>query len=542
MGLNRPELVSQEQSPQQDKPPAREPVRCIPYFYCEPDGTPVAVHVRREYPDGRKDFTWQLPDRTPGLGGLSVPALPLYRVERLTPGLQYVVVVDRLWSVGIPAVGVPGADVTPDDDRLRQVLELAGTRVVYLWPDNDESGRELMTRVGKRFRTMGAKTYWVNWKEAPPKGDAADAIQAGVDVQALLAQAVPVGINVPLAQAKAGLEEANRDGWIVEGFLRPGWLAVLAAEPKTGKSLLADNLTVALARGEPFLGLTTRQTAVLRIDLERYRLTVERLARLAGDSDLPYVFLVKERIMADDTDEILGRIRQAQADAGLPVLVIIDPLGDFIWPAVERRGGSLNDYASVGAILQSLRGLAEETQAAFLLIHHLRKAQVDSPRPRDVLGSVNISGKVDVVAYLRKAGDVLTLEARGNDIEPLTLHYAIQDDLRAVPCGAPLPEAVQRVAEVLKAAGMVTAEEIAVRAGLSPSRVRVLLARLAEKGHAVRVERNAHGKTVWAWHDPPITWSEMQELRRKEGDRPGPITYRSARSARSARSPRSPAR
>ena len=46
-----------------------------------PDGTLEALHVRKDLPLGRKDFSWQLPNGIKGLGGRAAKTLPLYRLR-----------------------------------------------------------------------------------------------------------------------------------------------------------------------------------------------------------------------------------------------------------------------------------------------------------------------------------------------------------------------------------------------------------------------------------------------------------------------------
>ena len=66
---------------------------------------------------------------------------------------------------------------------------------------------------------------------------------------------------------RAGELLAQRDDndldYAVEGLLPLTGTAVLAGRPKSGKSTLALNLALAVARGEPFLGRETRKGPAL---------------------------------------------------------------------------------------------------------------------------------------------------------------------------------------------------------------------------------------------------------------------------------------
>jgi len=172
--------------------------RRITYEVRDPNGTLIAVHERIEH-NGKKTFVWRHPDGRKAHGDLKVADLPLYGVHKLQD-VQFVVIVegekcaDALWSVGVPAVATYGASHNPADEPLEQVIERATT--VYLWADNDETGRRHMERIGKRLLELGATDIrWVEWQNAPEKGDAADAVELGVNIQALLDAAKPFEVK-----------------------------------------------------------------------------------------------------------------------------------------------------------------------------------------------------------------------------------------------------------------------------------------------------------------------------------------------------------
>lgn len=162
-------------------------------------GELVAVHQRRDLPDGKKTFTWRQPDGTIGLNGTATADLPLYNSQFVDswPATDTVVLVegqracDTLVQLGIHAVAtVTGAGGTPS---LESLAVLSG-RVVVIWPDNDSAGEMHMRRVAALLSEVAA-VGWVSWPEAPDKGDAADFVASGAsadDVRDLLARAADV--------------------------------------------------------------------------------------------------------------------------------------------------------------------------------------------------------------------------------------------------------------------------------------------------------------------------------------------------------------
>ena len=142
-------------------------------------GTPVAVHMRFDKPNGTKDMPWRLPDGTGGLGGMKVPDLPLYRSQFIPDTKATAIcIVEGERKADVLAAAEPsllvlgtvtGADKTPAPVVLQPVIDTG--LPIYLWPDNDDPGIKHMERIGK---LLAYDVKVIDWKSAPPKGDAAD--------------------------------------------------------------------------------------------------------------------------------------------------------------------------------------------------------------------------------------------------------------------------------------------------------------------------------------------------------------------------------
>jgi hypothetical protein len=245
------------------------------------------------------------------------------------------------------------------------------------------------------------------------------------------------------------LAHLSQGSWFVEGLLRAGWLLVINARPKVGKSIVSVNLALALAEGKSFLNLPTSPCVVLYIDLERPLETLNRFKTLSAQ-DNPNIFVPSERIGADMLETLQELIRQTKERTNRDVVVFVDTLGDFIKPALRQRRASINDYDTIAEILQELRNLALELGCAFVFVHHARKALSEEPTEVDVLGSTAIAGKFDVIAHLqhdKTENDTLSLTAEGNAIAKTILHFAISNDLRLEICEAPAKTKGERVAQ-----------------------------------------------------------------------------------------------
>jgi hypothetical protein len=248
------------------------------------------------------------------------------------------------------------------------------------------------------------------------------------------------------------LAHISQGHWLVEGVLQAGWLLVINARPKVGKSIVSVNLATALAEGTPFLNLPTSPCAVVYVDLERPIETLNRFKALNAISN-PNIFVPAERIGADMLDALRELVKQAHDLTNRPVVVFVDTLGDFLKPALRQRKASINDYDAIAEILQALRDLALELGCAFVFVHHTRKAQSEEPNEVDVLGSTAIAGKFDVIAHLqpdRTDTSILALTVEGNAIAKATLHFAIGDGFRVTLCEPPAKTKEEQAAREIR--------------------------------------------------------------------------------------------
>lgn len=152
-------LEMSDLTPRQPNATSRSGIRQSTWPILDASGETVAVHRRRDSPDGKKMW-WEQPDGTLGLDGVPVHDLPLYNLQSLlkAPSDQAVVVAegekatDALSGIGILAVGtVTGASGTPCDEALRPLLG----HETRLWPDAHGVGFEHMDRIAGRLMTMG---------------------------------------------------------------------------------------------------------------------------------------------------------------------------------------------------------------------------------------------------------------------------------------------------------------------------------------------------------------------------------------------------
>jgi len=152
--------------------------------------------------------------------------------------------------------------------------------------------------------------------------------------------------------------------WVVEGLLPETYLCVIAATSNAGKSCLITSLALAVASGEPFLGMPTTKSAVLWVAFEESK--EERYLALAAHKKIPENFFVSHEKLFIDTlagqDALRYWIRRTKAK-----LVVIDPL----YAACVAE--TLSDGRKAREVLMGLKDLCRKERCAAIVLHHVTK-------------------------------------------------------------------------------------------------------------------------------------------------------------------------
>jgi hypothetical protein len=197
--------------------------------------------------------------------------------------------------------------------------------------------------------------------------------------------------------------------WLAKGLLPLRGVALLAAEPRAGKSFLALDLAMRVACGSTsFLERPVKANGgVVYAALEG----VAGLAARArawrkahpNESEQRPLHLLRwrgEALLTDGCEEFAAELRKCVHKSGRVSLVIVDTL-------TLALAADENDSASVGKALRFLGDLADELGCCILVVHHVRKdgKALGQARARmsisDVRGSSALVGNVDVVLGLQ---------------------------------------------------------------------------------------------------------------------------------------------
>lgn len=183
---------------------------------------------------------------------------------------------------------------------------------------------------------------------------------------------------------------------VVKGLLPKG-LSILSGAPKVGKSWLAMDLCLRVARGEPFWGMEVTQGTAWYLSLEDTNESAQqRLACLAAEENLDNIFFTtkehKPGTMADGLSNTIDKFMRKHPDTKL---IVIDTMQ--MAKGTSKDPNYSGDYVDTGAF----KDIADKHKVALLLIHHLRKQGDSNPFNR-ISGSTGTSGAADTLFVLDK--------------------------------------------------------------------------------------------------------------------------------------------
>jgi hypothetical protein len=207
----------------------------------------------------------------------------------------------------------------------------------------------------------------------------------------------PSGFSlIPLADLLAKGDTPVEYIW--KGHLVAGTVSAVVAKPKVGKSTLARNLFLAIARGEDFLGLPTLQGECIYLALEERENEVRAdFAALGADGTEP-ILVHAATAPAEGMFVLCELVRERK-----PRLVVIDPL--FRLARVKDESAYAETYAALGPLID----VARETGTHLMLLHHSGKGMkadaIDSP-----LGSTAIGGAVCTLVVLKRTESYRTIQ------------------------------------------------------------------------------------------------------------------------------------
>lgn len=210
--------------------------------------------------------------------------------------------------------------------------------------------------------------------------------------------------------------------YCVDGLISQG-LFILAGAPKVGKSWLALDMCLSIAKREKVLGKATSCGHAVYLSLEDSLIRLQnRLYELTDDPSDNLHFAIMAESISNGLPEQIEYCRKRFDDLKV---VFIDTLQKV---RNESESGYGTDYKE----LSVMKALADKLEITIVVVHHTRKC-ADSDPFNMISGSTGLSGCVDgsmVLIESKRGSRTAKLHCVGRDIENAEINLQFDSDLK----------------------------------------------------------------------------------------------------------------
>lgn len=304
--------------------------------------------------------------------------------------------------------------------------QLRGRNIVIL-EDNDAAGRIRTEKLTKKLQGAGCHVKVISFPELPPKGDVTDFLNAGNDLNALLAKATEAPFDPEAPQlslwknAKKWVgEPVEEREQILKNLVYQGDKMVIIAPSKHRKSFFVLQMALSLATGKSFLALEAAKPC--KVILVNYEITAanfhQRMVRsctslfLNDDSNLENLTVGNFRGCDNAIKLVEDKIDELKPD-----VIIFDPL-------YKLMDGDENQASDMKPLLKRFDTLAEKSGAAVFYVHHDAKGTAGDRSITDRgAGSGVLQRDCDATITLTQHAsenkDLVVVEALSRNFAPL---------------------------------------------------------------------------------------------------------------------------
>ena len=210
--------------------------------------------------------------------------------------------------------------------------------------------------------------------------------------------------------------------YCVDGLISQG-LFILAGAPKVGKSWLALDMCLSIAKREKVLGKATSCGHAVYLSLEDSLIRLQnRLYELTDDPSDNLHFAIMAESISNGLPEQIEYCRKRFDDLKI---VFIDTLQMV-------RNESESSYGTDYKELSVMKALADKLEITIVVVHHTRKC-ADSDPFNMISGSTGLSGCVDgsmVLIESKRGSRTAKLHCVGRDIENAEINLQFDSNLK----------------------------------------------------------------------------------------------------------------
>ena len=334
-------------------------------------------------------------------------------IEDVAQGYEICIVegekkVDMMRELGIPATcNHGGAGKFPED----LAHWFKGARVALL-PDNDEAGRKHIDLVGRRLEGVAKTIRVLDLPDLPEKGGIDDWLPNGGSAEKLYdllaTRARPFSAE-PFTSAFGAVPwlEFGKPGpsyeYLIKGVLTKGEQSMLLGESQSGKSFLAIDMAMAVARGIDWFGRKSKKGGVIyqagesAVGVRRRRFPAYAKHHNVERDPLPIVLLERPVDLFNSDEQMELFIEECLYwSRTFPVpleLIVIDTFNK------ATPGANENDGKDMGMVLARCDKIRAATGAHVMLVHHLNSGGTKAR------GHTSLFANVENVVTVRKVLD-----------------------------------------------------------------------------------------------------------------------------------------
>ena len=354
------------------------------YDWTDPDnpkGHSKTFLQRRPDPSKSSGWTYKVKDKiTP------VPYRLPELLKDIRDGFPIFVVegekkVDMLRALGVPATcNHGGAGKFPEE----LVRHFAGADLILLG-DNDDAGKAHVDLVGRKLEVTARRIRTLELPGLPPKGGVDDWLPAGGTAEKLydlVDEAARPFIGKPYESRFGAVTWQDIDApgqsyeYLIKGLLTKNEVSMLLGESQSGKSFIAIDIAMSVARGIEWFGRRAMKGGVIyqagesATGVRRRRLPAYRRYYDVAREPIPFVLLQRPLDLYnsdEDADAFIEECRywSKTFDTTPLELIVIDTFNK------ATPGANENDGKDMGAVLARCDRIRRETGAHVMLVHHL---------------------------------------------------------------------------------------------------------------------------------------------------------------------------
>lgn len=283
-------------------------------------------------------------------------------------------------------VGYSASNLVPVTEAMRNIHGI-GQEIIIV-ADNDESG------VGQKYADQASAKFGAKVVIPPMQGDAND-YAALSGIEELLALLLPSESDIydmlKVVSGDSLSPDYQAPDELIQDMLVRKSQSMLYGDSNSGKTFYALSMAHAICEGVEFMGKQVEKGATIYLATESPSSVISRVQAIKDfhQCKMANLFIVQVPVNFFTSDahatQVIDLAKQIESDTGEKVNLII---GDTL--ARMTAGANENSGEDMVPILQRLDAVVDETNAAFLTIHHSGKDATRGAR-----GSSTIRAHID---------------------------------------------------------------------------------------------------------------------------------------------------